>query len=140
MHHHLEQFVLFCFSVTTKCACRTVVQQWIIPCLYFAAGTYVWRTVLAIDLRSGSTIPAFRRCLLKRCLAMIIFFTILYTTLFPGFATTNIFISSFCVKARHCDVTLYVLFYMLCVQFTLTHETCSPISQPEPPLSMLHSV
>jgi hypothetical protein len=47
--HHLEEFVLFCFSFATKCAHRTAAQQWIIPCPFVAAGMCLASRWLAMD-------------------------------------------------------------------------------------------
>jgi hypothetical protein len=54
--HHLEQYVLFCFF---RCHETCLPNRW-----------------LAMNFHSGSTIPAFRRCLANSCLAMVIFVTI----------------------------------------------------------------
>jgi hypothetical protein len=48
--HRLKQFVYYSviicvLFVTTKRVWRTVAQQWIIPCLFVAEGTCVWRAV-----------------------------------------------------------------------------------------------
>jgi hypothetical protein len=47
--------------LSRKHAYRTVVCQWIIPCLFVAAGTCLPNRWLVLDLRSGSVIPGFRR-------------------------------------------------------------------------------
>jgi hypothetical protein len=53
---------LFCFI---RCYVNVLTEplpsKWIIPCLFVASGTSLPNRCLAMDYRSGSTIPAFRR-------------------------------------------------------------------------------
>jgi hypothetical protein len=57
-----EQFVLFCFS---RCHANVLTEplpsKLIIPCLFIASGTCLPNRWLAMDFRSGSTIPIFGR-------------------------------------------------------------------------------
>jgi hypothetical protein len=57
--NHVLQFlcysVSFCvYSLQRERAYRTIAQQWIVPCLFVAAGTYVWRAIvgpLVVDIK-----------------------------------------------------------------------------------------
>jgi hypothetical protein len=58
---HGNLYLATCYLATTR------------SLLFIAAGTWLPSRCSAMNVRSGSTILAFRRCLLKRCLATAIF-------------------------------------------------------------------
>jgi hypothetical protein len=71
-----NSYLSFCL-LSRERAYRTVAYQWTRSLLFDGAGTWLQNRCSAMDVRSGSTIPAVRRSLPNRCLAMVIFVTVI---------------------------------------------------------------
>jgi hypothetical protein len=74
--HHVKQLIVL-VSLARESVLATCYPATTLSLLFVAPGTWLPSRYSAIDVRSRSTIPAFRRWLPSRCLAMDYFVTII---------------------------------------------------------------